>query len=179
MAVGCRRVRTFCTVSRRPAGPHAPPTQRARLRSRWRSRYGGANAGRLARKAHNAGPLDTASLTCAGGASLLPLPGLSVAGQNLSRPSVTAGQPHPSSWPVNVHAKTTLTEPARPRGWQLSEAGTREARTLRQLMLKCQELNLLIAVSTAWRRTGGSLAPVARNPVALRSGNHCIHRWTI
>ena len=36
--------------SRRPAGPLAPPPRRARLRSRWRSRYGGTNAGRLARK---------------------------------------------------------------------------------------------------------------------------------
>ena len=48
------------------------------------------------------------------GTSLLPLPGLSGAGQNPSRPSVTAGQPHPSNYRVNVHAKTTLTEPARP-----------------------------------------------------------------
>ena len=30
--------------------------------------------------------------------------------------------------PGNVHAKTTLTEPARTRRWQLSEAGTRVAR---------------------------------------------------
>ena len=43
-------MRTFCTFSRRPAGPLAPPPRRARLRSRWRSRYGGASAGRLARK---------------------------------------------------------------------------------------------------------------------------------
>jgi hypothetical protein len=50
---GCPRdrVRTFCTVSRRPSGPLAPPPRHARLRSRWRSRYGGANAGRLARRA--------------------------------------------------------------------------------------------------------------------------------
>jgi len=38
---------------------------------------------------------------------------------------VTAGQPDLSSCLVNVHAKTTLTEPARTRRWQLSEAGTR------------------------------------------------------
>ena len=63
-------------------------------------------------------------------AALLLLPGLSGAGQNLSRPSVTAGQPHPSSCKVNVHAKTTLTEPARTRRWQLSGAGTRVARDL-------------------------------------------------
>ena len=44
-------VQSFCTGSRRPHGPLAPPTRRARRSSRWRSRYGGANAGRLARKA--------------------------------------------------------------------------------------------------------------------------------
>jgi hypothetical protein len=31
-------------------GPLAPPTRRTRLRSRWRSRLGGADAGRLARE---------------------------------------------------------------------------------------------------------------------------------
>jgi hypothetical protein len=45
-------VRTFCTVQGGPAGPRAPPTRRARRRSR----YGGANAGRLARK-HKPGRL--------------------------------------------------------------------------------------------------------------------------
>jgi hypothetical protein len=65
-----------------------------------------------------------------------PAAGLSGAGQNLSRPSVTAGQPQPSSCRVNVHAKTALTEPARTRRWQLSEAGTRVARAL---TLKCQK----------------------------------------
>ena len=35
----CRpaRVQTFCTVSRRPAGPLAPPTRRPGRRSRWRA----------------------------------------------------------------------------------------------------------------------------------------------
>ena len=61
-------------------------------------------------------------------ASLLPLPRLSGAGQNPSRPSVTAGQSHPSSCLVDVHAKTALTEPVRTWAWQLSEAGTRVAR---------------------------------------------------
>ena len=57
-----------------------------------------------------------------------PLPGLSGAGQNQSRPSVTAGQPHLSSCLVDVHTKTALMpEPARTRGWQLSGAGTRVA----------------------------------------------------
>ena len=55
-------VRTFCTVSRRPAGPHAPPPRRARLRSRCRSRYGGANAGRLARKRESHGPPSTTNV---------------------------------------------------------------------------------------------------------------------
>ena len=85
----------------------------------------GPNAGRLARKSIKAGPLGLQQVSSVrAGASLLPLPGLSGAEQNLSRPSVTAGQPHPSNCPVNVHAKTTLTEPARTRRWQLSEAGT-------------------------------------------------------
>ena len=66
----------------------------------------------------------------AGWASLLSLPRLSGAGQNPSRPSVTVGQPHPSSCLVNVHAKTTLTEPDRTRRWQLSEAETRVARAV-------------------------------------------------
>ena len=70
----------------------------------------------------------TASFICAGRSSLLPLPDCPGLGQNLSRPSVAAGQPHPSSCMVNVHAKTTLTEPARTRRRQLSEAGTRVAR---------------------------------------------------
>jgi hypothetical protein len=56
-----------------------------------------------------------------------PAAGLSGAGQDPSRPSVTAGQPHPSSCLANVHAKTALTEPARTRRLQLSEAGTRMA----------------------------------------------------
>ena len=33
-ALSSFRVRTFCTVSRRPAGPLAPPTRRPGLRSR-------------------------------------------------------------------------------------------------------------------------------------------------
>ena len=42
----------------RPDGPLAPPTRRARLHSRWCSRYGGANAGRLARKAESRAAFD-------------------------------------------------------------------------------------------------------------------------
>jgi hypothetical protein len=49
-------VQTFCTASRRPAGPLAPPTRRARLRSRWRSRCGGANAGRAGAEITSPGP---------------------------------------------------------------------------------------------------------------------------
>ena len=56
--------------------------------------------------------------------SLLPLPGLSRAGQNPSSPSVAVGQPHPSSCVVNVHAKTALTEPARTR--ELAAIGSRD-----------------------------------------------------
>jgi hypothetical protein len=47
-------VRTFCTVSRRPAGPLAPPPRRPGRHSRCRSRDGRANAGRLARKGRRA-----------------------------------------------------------------------------------------------------------------------------
>ena len=49
-----------------------------------------------------------ASFTSARGVVPAPAARLSGAGQNLSRPSVTAGQPHPSSCLVNVHAKTAL-----------------------------------------------------------------------
>ncbi len=70
-------VKTFCTVSRRPVGPLAPPPRRARLRSRWRFRYGGANAGRQARTAWNPGRLTYSKFHLVGGTSLLPLPGLS------------------------------------------------------------------------------------------------------
>ena len=49
-----------------------------------------------------------ASFACARGVVPAPAAGLSGAGQNPSRPSVTAGQPHPSSCLANVHAKTAL-----------------------------------------------------------------------
>jgi hypothetical protein len=88
-------VTIFYAASRRPAGPHAPPPRRARLRSRWRSRYGGANASRLARK-QKPGRLTYSKFYPCRWTPLLPLPGLSGAGQNLSRPSVTVGQPPPS-----------------------------------------------------------------------------------
>jgi hypothetical protein len=59
-----------------------------------------------------------------------PAAGIVRGGQNPSRPSVTAGQPHWSICRVNVHAKTALTEPARQsRSWQLSGAWTRVGRT--------------------------------------------------
>ena len=63
--------RGHAAVSRRPHGPLAPPTRRARLRSR----YGGTNAGRLARKARNAARL-TYSKFQSGQASLLPAAGI-------------------------------------------------------------------------------------------------------
>jgi len=67
-----------------------------------------------------------ASSICAGGPSLLPLPGL-------SRPvSTRQGRLWPqgsrtrrTAW--STHAKTTLTEFDRPRSWQLLETGTRRA----------------------------------------------------
>jgi len=122
-------VRTFCTVSRRPrrAARAAATAPRPSLTLTLRS--GRANAGRLARKT-NTGRSTRSKFTCARGGVPAPAAGLSGAGQNPSRPSVTAGQPHPSSGLVNVHAKTTLTEPARTRRWQLSEAGTRMTQDL-------------------------------------------------
>jgi hypothetical protein len=61
---------------------------------------------------------------------MLPLSRLSGAGQNPSRPSVTAGQPHRQTCLVNVHTKTALTEPAlESRSSQLSGAGTGVVRT--------------------------------------------------
>ena len=52
-------------------------------------------------------------------------------GQNPSRPSVTAVQPHRRNCRVNVHAKTALTEPARQsRSSQLSGAWARVAKTV-------------------------------------------------
>ena len=85
--------------------------------------------GRLARKSRKPGRLTYSKLhRRRQGTSLLPLPELSGASQNPSRPSVTAGQPHLSSCVVNVHAKTALTEPPRPRKRQRSEAWTGVAR---------------------------------------------------
>ena len=115
-----------------PTGPLAPPTRRARLRSRWRSRYGGASAGRLARRTGDfRAAVDRQQLPGAQPQGVhAPAAELSKAGQNPSRPSVTAGQPQPLSCLVEVHAKTTLTEPARPRRWQRSEAWTRVTKTV-------------------------------------------------
>jgi len=73
------------------------------------------------------GPLDVRQVHMCTWAVPAPAAGSSKAGQNPSRPSVPVGQPHPSSCLVNVHAKTTLTEPARTKRWQLSEAGTQVA----------------------------------------------------
>ena len=82
------------------------------------------------RDIQNIGPLDIQHVSSVRAGVPAPATGLSGAGQNPSRPSVTAGQPHPSSCLVNVHAKTALTEPARTRRWQLSEAGIRVTRVL-------------------------------------------------
>ena len=75
-------VKTFCTPSRRPVGPLAPPTRRARLRSR----YGGASAGRLARKHKTRAALDAQQLpgfSCGRGCPT-PAVGIVRVGQNLS-----------------------------------------------------------------------------------------------
>jgi hypothetical protein len=60
------------------------------------------------------------------GAGGVPAPaaGLSRTGQNPSRPSVAAGQPHLSNCPANVHAKTTLTEPCPAKG--MAAIGSRD-----------------------------------------------------
>jgi hypothetical protein len=114
----------FCTVSRRPPGrtgrrhgAHAcAPATAAPTPVGWR-------------ESMKSVPLKIQQVSSVrAGQPLLPLPGLSGSDQNLSSPSVTVGQPHPSSCLANVHAKTALTEPARTRSWQLSEAGTRVAR---------------------------------------------------
>ena len=56
-----------------------------------------------------AGPLNIQQVSSVQAeASLLPPAELSGAGQNPSRPSVTAGQPHPPRCLANVHVKTTL-----------------------------------------------------------------------
>ena len=111
-----RRAARAADSARSPSLPLTLPLRRRRRRS------AGAKSVRL-------GPPMTYE-SSNGSAAGVPAPAaeLSGAGQNPSRPSVTAGQPHPSSCLVNVHAKTTLTEPARTRRWQLSEAGTRVAR---------------------------------------------------
>jgi hypothetical protein len=62
---------------------------------------------------------------CVHSADYCSRPVIVLVGQNPSRPSVTAGQPHPSSGLVDVHAKTTLTEPAlESRSSQRAGAGT-------------------------------------------------------
>ena len=110
-----RRAARAANTARTPPLPLALPLRRRQRRS--------AGA-----KARNSGRLTYSKAHQCGLGVPAPAGGLSGARQNPSRPSVTAGQPHPSSCPVNVHAKTTLTEPARSRSWQLSGAGTRVAR---------------------------------------------------
>jgi hypothetical protein len=56
---------------------------------------------------------------------MLPLSILSGAGQNPSRPPVTAGQPHRQTCLVNVHAKTALTEHC-PRVPEFAAIGSRD-----------------------------------------------------
>ena len=126
-------MRTFCTVSRRPGRaaraansarspllPLAFPQRRRKTPVGWRERR------------ETFGPSLTGSSYQALSHQGVHAPAveLSKAGQNPSRPSVTAGQPRLSSCLVEVHAKTTLTEPARPRKSQRSGAWTRAARTV-------------------------------------------------
>jgi hypothetical protein len=113
-----RRAARAAASARSPSLPLALPLRRRQRRS------AGAKSRRSGRLAYS-------KFHPCRQASLLPLPELSGAGQNPSRPSVIAGQPHPSSCVVHVHAKTTLTEPARPRSWQRSGAGTRVTRISR------------------------------------------------
>ncbi len=49
-------MQTICTVFKAARRPLAPPTRRPGLRSRCRSRYGRASAGRLARMLNTLGP---------------------------------------------------------------------------------------------------------------------------
>jgi len=122
------RVRTFCTVSRRPAGPLAPPPRRPGRRSRWRAAPAGPTpVGWRERRETFGPPLTGSSHRVQPQGSMLPLP-------DCPGPSRTR---QARLWPqdnrvretclVNVHAKTALTEPARPRRWQRSGAGTRVA----------------------------------------------------
>ena len=115
-----RRAARAAASARSPSLPLALP-----LRRRQRRSAGAKSESRSGRRYRR-----QVYRSSAEGAVPSPAAELSEAGQNPSRPSVTAGQPQPSSCLVNVHAKTTLTEPARTRRWQLSEAGTRVARAL-------------------------------------------------
>jgi hypothetical protein len=125
------RVRTFCTSSRRPHGAARAAASRPGRRSRWRAAPAGPTpvGWRKARGFWAAVELRKLSGVRAGNAHA-PAAELSEAGQNPSRPSVAAGQPHPWDCVAQVHAKTTLTEPTRPREWQRSEAWTRVARVI-------------------------------------------------
>ncbi len=116
-------VRTFCTSSRRPAGPLAPPTRRARLRSRWRSRYGGASAGWLAQKAETLGVFDAQQARRFSCGAWCPC----------SRCRYCPGRAEPvkSAFGVGYADLRLLTEPARKsRSSQLSGAGTRVTGTV-------------------------------------------------
>jgi hypothetical protein len=87
-------------------------------------RNGGANAGRLERKAESRAAIDMqqAPEFRPEAVPMLPLSILSGARQNPSRPSVAAGQPLRKTCP-ETYAKTALTEPAlESRSSQLSGA---------------------------------------------------------
>jgi hypothetical protein len=121
MTVTCESF--LCGFQGSPAGPLAPPTRRARLRSRWRSHDGGANAGRLARKAETPGRHD-----------IQQSPGFS-RGEwcACSRYRYCPGRAEPvkSAFGVGSADLRLLTEPARKsRSSQLSGAWTRVAHGL-------------------------------------------------
>jgi hypothetical protein len=106
-----------------PRGPLAPPPRHARRRSS-RSSAPAALTPVGWREKQEVGPLTCRKFhPCRWGVPA-PAAGIVRAGQNLSRPSVTAGQPRPWSCLVSVHAKTTLTEPARTQ--EMAAIGSRD-----------------------------------------------------
>jgi len=152
-------VRTFCTVQGGPPG-------------RSRRRHGAlayAPAGALApaaptpvvwREKRERGPLNIQQVSSAPtGTSLLPLPGLSGTDQNLSRPSVTAGQPHSSSCAVDVRAKTALTNLPGPGGGSYRKQG--------HTWPKLLTLNTATALISTSGLTCGNAAPRRRAVAAL------------
>jgi len=86
-------VRTFPSASRRPAGPLAPPTRRARLRSRWRSRYGGDRRRSAGAKAQTSGchKIYSGRQRSGQAATMLPLSKLSGSGRTCQKRAFGVG----------------------------------------------------------------------------------------